>query len=503
MNEITNSPIVESVAKINNGMQAFHDAKQKFIDLAEKAKLITKPDITDKKGIAALKRMRIDLRDEQIVYEKQGKAMRDLITPINKAILKLEDEVISPVTPFIETFKQWEKEIDSELERIEKERLVAEAKRIVERSQRLLGMNMEFAGDRYVYGEISISATDVTAIDDPLFEEFCSRVKALYEADQAAKAEQGRIQALTSERQDAIRPVWHLYENTDPDSHEDTKESMWEKLGCFPEEYFNVLLGNLQKKQADIEAQQERNRKEAKELAEEKKKLRQQRDDMRIKLIFSVLPTAHIEDGEALYFLPDNTTINLLDLADAEFEKHFIAIKSEAEEEKRQQELFDQRSMQLIEAGFLREHEGFRFTHKTDEYGFELVSDENLKLHTDEVWNEWFVGFQDRKAKDAELKAKRDAEEKQRIADEAAKAERERIEKEQKEADEAKRKAEEAARRKAERAPDKTKILVYLKAVQAIPVPELKSSEMTELLQGCREEINQVVKAFEQKINEL
>lgn len=481
---VTTNPIVKDVATINEGLQAFEDTKARFKKLAEEAGKVTKPAVTDKKAIAALRRMRIDLRNEEIEIEKQGKGMRDLVNHIPKSILEKQREVTTIVSPVREKFEKWEEEIDSELAAIKAEEERKENARITGRIGRLMEAGCELKEDVYVYGELTLNTAEVKMLDDQTFDEFVVRVTEKYNADQAAAEEQKRLAALQREREDLIRPYWHLSEWTQAQIEAGENDATFAGLHKLEAEDFGTMLSGLKIKHQAVLDQAAEVQRKADELAEQQRQLEQQKKDLKIQRLTAL---GLKWDGDQ--FIGEGVNVHWSDLViwdDEKFEKEFLSIQDFIIDQKEKKHLFDSRALLLIEAGMLKGNGAFTYPDKIT-LNFDAVTADSEDEFTARLASikEIIAGEVERKRLDAEAERKR-------IADKAIEDEKER-----------QRIVKEKADRKAARQPDKVKILAYFEAIRAVPVPEMKADDAAAFFLQCREKIDESLQVLETKAKEL
>lgn len=174
---------LESIKAIENGLAAFDEQKTLFEELAESAKELDITDVNDKVGLKAVTAKRIELKNARVKVTKEGKLMRDYLNPITKFISQKEKELIAITEPEEMRLAGLEQWFEDELKRIEDERIAAENERIQKRIDALQSYGFE------------IDFADLKAMTDETFEIALSGAKSEYEKEQAAKAEQERIEA--------------------------------------------------------------------------------------------------------------------------------------------------------------------------------------------------------------------------------------------------------------------------------------------------------------------
>lgn len=505
LDEVTTAnPMVQNLQTINTSLAAFEDRKKEHLALVEKSKTITMPEITDKAAIKKLRDIRIELMRARTRTEREVKDLRALVKPITDGISASGKALIDITSPEEERLKGLEDQIDEKLAEIEAEKERHEQARITGRIGRLMDAGCEFNGDRYSYAGYSLNTAEVKALDDPLFDEFHARVKDQYDKDQAALAEQKRIADLRDERQNQIRPYWHLMELPEDEDPDSAKESLWENMGTFTQEYFDKLLSDLQVKQTAIEEQVKENKRVADELAKQAQQLEQQKKDLKIQRLLAL---GLKWDGD--HFSGDGVFIHWTDVVcwtDDKFEEELKNVESHIErraaaikEKERQDKLFDERSIQVIDAGMSLGAGVFLYGDK-----FSLNFD---VLRTDAPL-EWVGRLESIKQLIADDRAEKErkAEEERKQNEELVEARaRQKLLDEQAEEAEKNRMKEEAAKRKAARAPDKVKVLAYLSGIRetAAPLPVMKDEHMGAFILMAQEKINEVLQVLETKVNEL
>lgn len=230
-----------SIEKINTGLTAFDHRKAEFTQLATEAKeiqfTVTRESIQDKAAVKLIEETRKKLKKARTGTAKEGKDMRELISPITKAILKAEKDLISIIEPEEERLEQLEIAIDKLKTEIELEEQQKEAARLQVRVNALLQMDMEFTGEEYVFETMRVSAANLKYLTDEQFDEVCREVKVLVDAANARKAEQERIDKLRTYRENKLMAFESFNTENDPEG--------WD-WGTAPEDVFLAKLTRLE-----------------------------------------------------------------------------------------------------------------------------------------------------------------------------------------------------------------------------------------------------------------
>jgi chromosome segregation ATPase len=123
------------------------------------------------------------LKAQRIEIEKQGLAMRGLLTPVTKMISAREKELIDIITPEEERLSSREKWFEGELDRIKKEKEQAEFNRIQARINDLAN-----------YG-VAYDFSKIKSLSDKEFEMVLNSAKEDHKAEAEKKIEADRVAA--------------------------------------------------------------------------------------------------------------------------------------------------------------------------------------------------------------------------------------------------------------------------------------------------------------------
>lgn len=180
---------VESLNQIQTGLQAFEERKEKVSALAEKTSLLELTDWKDKESLKLVSSFRKEIKSERVAIQKEGKAMRDLITPINKHILSKEKELVDILEPQEQRLQRLEDWAEAELEKEKQAAIEAENARIQNRIDALAEFGYQ------------IDYTDVKSMSDETFGKYLDGAKAQFEKEQAEKAEAERLRLEQEEKE--------------------------------------------------------------------------------------------------------------------------------------------------------------------------------------------------------------------------------------------------------------------------------------------------------------
>jgi len=104
---------IEELEKQVVAMTKFEFTKEQLRNKVAETSKIVATDLEDKNQLALVRRGRIDLRNMEIVIEKQGKSFRDIYTSANRKIKELENELLGVTGPEKERLLaiEWEAEV--------------------------------------------------------------------------------------------------------------------------------------------------------------------------------------------------------------------------------------------------------------------------------------------------------------------------------------------------------------------------------------------------------
>lgn len=182
---------VDELNKITEGLEAFELRKKELSDLAESAKDFGVSTIEDKEAYKQLVEKRKELKAARVLVEKEGKAMRDVITPVSKMISSKEKELVAIIEPEEERLSKNEAWFIAETDRVKAEAEAKEKARIQARMDALNSFN------------VAIDYIEVLSMTD---EQFNARLEAAkidfqIELDRKAKEEAEAAEAKRIEEE--------------------------------------------------------------------------------------------------------------------------------------------------------------------------------------------------------------------------------------------------------------------------------------------------------------
>jgi hypothetical protein len=139
MNTLTKNTDLEL---ISTRLVAFEAKREELILLAQSCKDVDITSIDDKAALAVVSTKRKALKAARVDVEKQGKSMRDMITPVAKHISAKEKELVAIISPEEERLASREQWVEAEQERIRAEKAEAERQRINDRIHKLSVYNV-------------------------------------------------------------------------------------------------------------------------------------------------------------------------------------------------------------------------------------------------------------------------------------------------------------------------------------------------------------------------
>lgn len=170
--------------RIEQGLEAFESRKAELMELAESATGMRVENTEDREGYSQVSAKRKELKAARVLVEKEGKAMRDLITPITKHISAKEKELVAIVGPVEDRLAEMEKWYELQQEEIKRAKLEADRKRVQDRIDQLAA-----------YG-VAIDFAACIGMSDEHFELKLQQAKSEFESEQIRKAEEeARIEA--------------------------------------------------------------------------------------------------------------------------------------------------------------------------------------------------------------------------------------------------------------------------------------------------------------------
>ncbi len=158
-------------------------------DLQKKAleyQKLTIKDVDDKEGLEAVRKARIELKNDRIGVEKFFKMAKDFLNAKKTQVTDAEKEVLLLIEPIEKELQAKEKSIEEEKARIKKEKEEADAKRTQERFDKLY--SVKFSG--------SISYLEMSMKSDEDFNALYEDAKNVFEiAEKNRIAEEERVEA--------------------------------------------------------------------------------------------------------------------------------------------------------------------------------------------------------------------------------------------------------------------------------------------------------------------
>lgn len=187
MNELTTTTELQ---KITTGLESFEQRKETLIELAESAKPLKIKDVEDKLTYKLISDKRKELKSARVLIEKEGKSMRDIITPVSKMISSKEKELVAIIIPEEERLQKEEVWFENELGQIKLEKERAEKQRIQDMIDALAKYN------------VAIDYHIIMTLSHEQFNEKLSVAKSEFEAEQKRIAEE--LARVEEERQAEI-----------------------------------------------------------------------------------------------------------------------------------------------------------------------------------------------------------------------------------------------------------------------------------------------------------
>lgn len=173
--------------RVSNGIESFEKRKEDLIKLADSAKILEVNSLDQKVEYKFVKEKRLEIMRARTSVEKEGKSIRDIITPISKMVSAKEKELVAIISGQEERLLVMERWYESEVEKKKIEADNLEKERIQERLNSL-----------QKYGA-SLDYVIVLAMTDDQFEEKLSEVKIEWEKEQAIEVEKKRRIAVLIE----------------------------------------------------------------------------------------------------------------------------------------------------------------------------------------------------------------------------------------------------------------------------------------------------------------
>lgn len=183
----------DGLKAIDIGLEAFEKRKSEVSDLVSLTKGVTLEDWRDKASLKALSAMRKKLKAERVSIQNEGKAMRDLITPISKHIKSKEEELVSILEPEERRLQGIEDWAASEAEKERVAEIEAENARIQKRIDDLAQFGYQ------------IDYSDIKGMSEETFTKYIDAARAQFEKEKAEREEQERERREREEIENAKR----------------------------------------------------------------------------------------------------------------------------------------------------------------------------------------------------------------------------------------------------------------------------------------------------------
>lgn len=177
--------------KISTGLVAFDERTATLTALKNKSTGLKISSIDDKAGLQLVSKTRKELKAARVEIEKEGLAMRSLLSTFSKDISAKEKELIAIIEPTEIELQAEEDRISAEKEVIRLAEEAAKQKVIQDRIDTLA-----------LYG-YAIDYAVITTIDQPTFDKVLSNAKLEFEKEQEAKAEVARLAQIESDKLEA------------------------------------------------------------------------------------------------------------------------------------------------------------------------------------------------------------------------------------------------------------------------------------------------------------
>lgn len=137
---------MSSIATIEEfNLKKYEDTKLELEKKAQEYKSLTINGIEDKEGLEAVRKARIELKNDRIGVEKFFKMAKDFLNQKKSEVLEAEKDVLLLIEPIEKELHQKEKEIEEEKARIKKEKEDAQMKLVQDRFDKL--MTVRFSGN--------------------------------------------------------------------------------------------------------------------------------------------------------------------------------------------------------------------------------------------------------------------------------------------------------------------------------------------------------------------
>lgn len=188
METLEQTQIAVIAEKIDNGLVAFEERKERLTLLQQKAHGLKIESIDDRLSINTVSTMRKELKAARVEIEKEGKAMREPLTKLSKFIIEKESELVAIIEPTEKELQAQEKWVEGEKEKIRLAEEEKEKQRIQARIDKLAAFGF------------SIDYSTILTIDEPTFEKVLANAEVEYKKEQEIKAEKERQDLLEKQK---------------------------------------------------------------------------------------------------------------------------------------------------------------------------------------------------------------------------------------------------------------------------------------------------------------
>lgn len=184
--------IKTEIARFNVADAAIDEMKNRFMSL-------TINGVDDREGYKAVRESRLLVKGKRIEVERIRKSIKEDSLKFGRAVDGEAKRITALLEPIEDHLEKQEKAIDEEKEHIKAEQERLEHEKVQGRMAILMSLGVQFTGFSYVYGEHSITSEQLKAVSDGYFSEFCGKIRAEVEAEQARLAEEERVKKEADE----------------------------------------------------------------------------------------------------------------------------------------------------------------------------------------------------------------------------------------------------------------------------------------------------------------
>jgi hypothetical protein len=201
------------IESVKSGLEVLQSKKIEYQQLVEKHKGVTVEGVTDKEGYEAAKNAWRELQHERISVEKQAKALRAYVKPLQETISQGEKELLSILCPEEDRlYKAW-KEVDEEKQRAKEEAERIHREMIAKRKAALIDLGMifdgvvyRFPGNHHESTYRCISDESIEVLCDEVFDDFLKECKEkaeaiAFEAEMERKKQEQEAARLKAEQE--------------------------------------------------------------------------------------------------------------------------------------------------------------------------------------------------------------------------------------------------------------------------------------------------------------